>query len=161
MTTALSDDELTQITQQLASLELPPAPDWHTLIIATIVVMVALLLAVALIYLRSRRQQPGHIDDQSREALHQLHLLQRQWQEQNISDHDAAYRLATLLRLGLGLSQLTHTAPPALTTQQQRWQQLQQQLAQLRYSPAASRPPLSLDLFTQIEAWLVQGHSEC
>ncbi len=161
MNTPLSDDELKQITQQLAGLELPPAPDWQPLIIATLVVLIALLLAVALIYLRSRRQQPGHIDDQSREALHQLHLLQQQWLQQSIDDHDAAYRLATLLRLGLGLNQLTNTAPPALIEQQQRWQQLQQQLIQLRYTPAESRPPLSADLFTQVETWLIQGRPEC
>jgi len=157
----MNSEELKTITQQLADVELPPAPDWQALVIAAIVVVVALLLAVAVIYLRSRRKHSGKVPDSTSEALHQLQLLQLAWQQQKINDHDAAYRLATLLRLGLELNQFTETPPPSLINQQPQWQALLQQLTQLRYTPANHHNPLTADAFTQVERWLKQAHTPC
>ena len=157
----MNSEELKTITQRLADLELPPAPDWQTPIVAAIVVVVALLLAVAVVYLHSRRKHAGNGSDSIREALHQLQRLQLAWQQQKINDHDAAYRLATLLRLGLGLKQLTETPPPSLINQQPQWQVLLQQLTRLRYTPTESHSPLTIDAFNQVEKWLKQPHAPC
>ncbi len=157
----MNSDELRTVTQQLADVELPPAPDWQPLIVAAIVVVIALLLAVAVIYLHSRRKHSGNGSDATREALHQLQQLQLEWQQQKVDDHDAAYRLATLLRLGLELNQLSETPPPSLTDQKTQWQMLLQQLAQLRYTATNSHQPLTTDAFSQVEQWLKQAHTPC
>lgn len=155
----MNSDDLKEITQQLADVELPPAPDWQPIIVAATVVIIALLLSIGVVYLRSRRKQAGVVPDRSREALYQLQLLQHKWQLQEINDHDAAYQLATLLRLGLELKQLTETVPPALTNQQPQWQTLLQQLTQLRYTATDDSTPLTSEAFTQVAAWLKQAHS--
>ena len=131
----MNSEELKEITQQLADVEPPPAPDWQPLIIAVVIVIAATLLAVVVIRLRSRRKHSSHASDKNRDALYQLQLLQQARQQNEIGDHDVAYRLATLLRLGLGLNQLTDTPPPALQSDQQQWQELIRLLARLRYQP--------------------------
>lgn len=187
MTTFINSEELKEITQQLADVELPPAPDWQPLIIAVTVVVVAILLAVGVVYLRSRRKGSNKVSDAGRDALHQLQLLRQEWQQNEVDDHDAAYRLATLLRLGLGLKQLTDTPPPAIMNEQPQWQQILQQLTLLRYQrrnePQHSIEPrhsgecrndegvcppegsgensLSGETFAQVEQWLKQGGGPC
>lgn len=158
----MNSDELKEITQQLADVAMPPAPEWHLVIIAaTAMLVVVILLSIGVIYLRSRRKKTGVISDSSRAAIYQLQLLQHKWQRQEINDHDAAYQLATLWRLGLDLNQLIETPPPALMDQQPQWQELLQQLTQLRYSQTKSKTPFTADAFTKVEAWLKQAPAPC
>jgi hypothetical protein len=160
----MNSEELKAITQQLADVELPPAPDWQPLIIAAVAIIIALLVAVVVIYLRSRRKDSNNVSDRNRDAPHQLQLLQQAWQKKEIDDHDAAYRLATLLRLGLGLNQLGDMPPPSLQGDQQQWRQLLQQLAQLRYRPHAGeeeKKELTTEIFIQVEQWLKRGEAPC
>lgn len=164
----MNETELKVITQKLADVEAPPPPEWQPLISASVTVAVAVVLAVALIRLRSRRAHPAKAADASREALHQLQQLQRAWQRGESDDQESAYRLATLLRLGLGLDQLTETPPPALSAEAQPWRELMQQLNRLRYQPPAVHEDegqggdeigaqLTPDSFARIERWLRQG----
>ena len=172
----MNSEELKEITQQLADVELPPAPDWQPLTIAAAVVIAAILLAAIVIRLRSRRKNSNNASDTRREALHQLQLLQQQWQQNEVDDRDTAYRLATLLRLGLELNQLTDTPPPALANKQQQWQERVRLLTRLRYQhndkQQHSKEPrhsglrrnddeLSAEIFSQIEQWLKQGNTPC
>lgn len=169
----MNDAELQQITRQLADVELPAPPDWQPTVVAAIVVATAVLLAIGLIYLRSRRGQSAKLPIASREALYQLRRLQQAWQRNEIDDHDTAYRLATLLRLGLGLNQLTETPPAPLMSEEPQWQTLLQQLAQLRYRPqpddsgaefnqeTQADEKITEETFNQIAQWLQRGHAPC
>jgi hypothetical protein len=165
----MNSEELKEITQQLADVELPAAPEWQPLIIAMGVVIVAIVLAVVVIRLRSRGKGSNKVCDAGRDALYQLQLLRQEWQQNEVDDHDAAYRLATLLRLGLGLNQLTDAPPSSLQSEQPQWDEMMRLLTQLRYTPSPQPSPprgrggnvLSDETFAQIEQWLRKGNAPC
>ena len=159
----MNSEELQTIKQQIADVELPPQPDWQPLVTTIIVVTIAVVLAALVIRLRSRRKGPNKISDTKREAIYQLQKLHRQWQAHEVDDHDAAYRLATLLRLGLELSQLTDTPPSKLQIEQNQWRDTIQLLTRLRYQQSGTEKSVNLssETFIQIEEWLKREETPC
>ncbi len=132
-----------ELLQRLADIEPPPAPDWQpTLLTGGALFLVLALLLVAW-RLARRPQSP------QRTALQRLQYLERQWQQGRCSERETAYRLAAILRLGLGLASLQTTPDPR---HGREWQQLIQQLDELRYQPQP--PRLTATLFHSARRWL-------
>ncbi len=140
----------------LADIELPAPPDWWPLITLAAALLV---VAGAILFRTATRRQthsvavaPASGDDSAREALGRLEQLQQEWASGALDAHAAAYRLATLLRLGLGLPQLHPAAPPTgLDTE--LWRNTLALLHELRYAPAPAQT-LTPETFTRARHWL-------
>lgn len=148
-----------EILARLADIELPAPPDWQPLLIAGGVVISTLLL-ITLVWLTTRRRKkissfPNQNSDPVLTARLKLQQLMHDWQSHTINDREAAYRLVTLLRLGLGLPQLTDICPPHIATDQQAWQAIVRLCASLRYQKTPATP-LSLEIFQHAEQWLLK-----
>jgi len=154
----ITAEELQVITRQLADIEMPPAPDWQPLLITAGVLIV--FIAVALMLYRVNRQKTHPTENIAASAIAELNKLQQQWQQKELNDHHAAYRLCTLLRIGLQLRQLTATPPQQLASQASQWQSTIEQLKQLRYDHNTNNQ-LNSDIFEQIRAWLNEGRTTC
>ncbi len=137
-----------ELLQRLADIAPPPAPDWRPLLLAGGVLLALLLLTLAW-YLARRPQTPR------RAALKRLRLLERQWRQGRCNERETAYRLAAILRLGLGLEQL-QAAPEA--RHEGEWRQFVAQLDELRYQ-AQPRRRLSSELFNKARRWLAASHA--
>jgi len=139
---------------RLADIELPPPPVWQPWIVvvgsaaAVLVVVVALLL-----YLRHRKKQLP-TPPLPHQALAQLEQLSLHWHNGQLSDREAAYRLATLLRLGLALPQLTRDCPTSLAPHAAQWETVISALERYRYHPQTAAP-LPAALFEQTRNWLL------
>jgi hypothetical protein len=143
----------------LADIELPAPPDWRpVMLLATALLLCA--AAALIIHLRSRprRAAPssapaaGSGRQVSGEALARLDRLRREWSSGTIDARAAAYRLGTLLRLGLGLPQLHAAAPPA-GLDGKEWLETLALLQALRYAPASTQA-LTLEIFARAQRWL-------
>jgi len=138
---------------QLADIELPPPPaGWPWLLTA---ILAALAIALLLLYRwrKKNRRAPPAPASLPRQALTQLEQLSAQWRDGQLSDRDAAYRLATLLRRGLALAQLTPDCPTALAAQTAQWRAAMSALSRCRYQPSTASP-LPAALFEQVREWL-------
>ncbi len=97
---------------RLADIELPGPPDWQPVLTA---LGAAVVLAPAIVWLTwhlwRRVHRRGAAPAAARAAA-RLDALRRRWEGGEMDDREASYRLAALLRLGLGLDQLDGTAPP-------------------------------------------------
>lgn len=144
---------------RLADIDLPAAPDWQPWIIAAAMIVLVLALVVAGWYVRHHRARGLASTMIARSAMAQQRVEQVRagWLSGTISDREAAYRLATLLRLGLGLPQLTPDRPP-VAAEQSVWRETIHLFEQLRYQPTA-RQSLSPEVFQRVEHWLA-GRSE-
>lgn len=154
---------------RLADIELPPVAPWALYEGVATVFGLALILALlgGLIgyaigkHLRSRLRPAmaeaatpaSPIDD----ALMRLDALTTAWQAGNIKEREAAYRLVTLLRLGLGLPQLPPKAPAGIP--QAAWESLLDHCSALRYRPGAAG--LDAQMFSQVRAWLTTRAKAC
>ncbi len=146
----MNDQQWQQLNAQLAGIELPPQPDWWPLIwTLTAIALAALVLALLVRY----KRKPSSERSPAAEATRRLGRLRQAWQTGELESRQAAYQLATLLRLGLGLRQLDHTPPPHLADQRPEWQATLATLEQLRYQPH-SEARLTDPLFNQIQGWL-------
>ena len=134
-----------ELVQRLADIAPPPPPDWRPLWWGA----AALLLLLALGFLFMRR--PGRPDPR-RLALRRLDCLERDWRKGHCPDRQAAYRLAALLRLGLGLTDLRHPPLP-----DDEWQAFIARLDAVRYRPA---PTVRLEeaQFLLARRWLTTEH---
>lgn len=141
----------------LADIELPAPPDWRPLIaLAAVLLIVA---GAALLYLGNRKRTSSPVAPAqaegyhtTREALARLAHLQQEWTAGALDARAAAYRLGTLLRLGLGLPQLHPGTPPAgLDTNE--WRETLTLLQDLRYAPAPVQR-LTPDVFARAQRWL-------
>jgi hypothetical protein len=143
---------------QLADILPPPAPsgpDWILLLVVAVVCLIAvaaLLWFVKKHYLRSSGSP-------AREALRRLAALRAAWQARTISDREAAYRLAALLRLGLALPQLAPQLRPAAVDNEQWWHETLAQLNALRYRDHAPST-LPSHCFDRAERWLAAAQRE-
>lgn len=116
---------------RMADILLPaPPPASSPLLLLLSALGIVILSASAYVWMKQQRTtQPAS----GLSALQQFELVQ----QQQLGCRETAYRLATVLRLGFDLPQLTMT-PPAATINSQQWQQTISELNRLRYAPAAS-----------------------
>ncbi len=90
-------------TTQLADIEIPaPLPATTDFIWLGLGLLVTALLITVIVLRRKKNTTPP-----AALALKKLDDLERQWQQGTLDTRQAAYQLATLLRLGLELKQLT------------------------------------------------------
>lgn len=141
---------------RLADIELPAAPDWQPLVIAAaaIITLMVILIAARLVW-RSRKRRGGDRQTATPLVMAQARLEQtrRDWQAGAIDDREAAYRLATLLRLGFGLPQLLHERPAHPPVAPSEWREITQLLERLRYQQT-SQEHLSPEMFQRLGCWL-------
>lgn len=142
--------------QQLADVLPPPAPGWGWAIAAASVA-VLLTVAVSWWWMSSRRRSDRDIA--APEARLRLRELRMAWRSRQVDDREAAYRLATLLRLGLGLTQLTSSLRPAAIAEARDWDRTLRELDRLRYCDAIGTA-LSPDCFDRAERWLAAAQRE-
>ena len=143
---------------QLADILPPSVPsgsDWMLLIIAG---FICLVVIVALLWFAKKRYS-RRSDLPAREALRKLAALRAAWQARSISDREAAYRLAALLRLGLALPQLTPQLHSAAMDNEQSWHETLAQLNALRYRDHI-QSTLSPQCFDRAERWLAAAQRE-
>lgn len=138
----LPTDPLTQ----LADIELPPPPAWPPWLV--VVSAAAAILIVALLFYLWRSKKRGTTTPLPEQALAQLEQLSLRWRNGQLSDRETAYHLATLLRLGLALPQLTRNCPASLAPHAAQWQALISELERCRYQPQVAAP-LPAALFEQ------------
>lgn len=143
----------------LADIELPAPPDWRPMFVFA---ALALMLAAGLLirHLRTRRDParrdavtPVPMESSACTALTRLARLQQQWEAGAIDARTTAYRLATLLRLGLGLPQLLPAAAPA-GLDETEWRTTLTLLQGLRYNQTS--PALTPEIFARARHWLSQ-----
>jgi hypothetical protein len=114
------------ILDRLADVQLPAEPSlWPAITIIS-----AIMITVGLVY-----------------------LVEKAWSNGEIDARETAYRLNTLLRLGLNLPQLNHHCPAALADHHHAWQQTHQLFNQLRYQPHTAHV-LTSSTFDQVRLWL-------
>lgn len=140
--------------QRLADI-IPPAPPaatpWWLWLLAALAVIAIVALVVWRITRRRRRTAPT--GDLRGDALAALSAVRLAWEAKQIDDRDAAYRLATVLRRGLGLAQLSDDDPPATINDAPLWRDTLQQLDRQRYRPEREQP-LPPELFERAHRWL-------
>jgi hypothetical protein len=155
----MNEQQWQQLSERMGGVEMPPAPDWWPLVWTVTGLVVATLIITWLL----RRQRKTTTTANS-EALTRLAQLQQAWDGGELEPRRAAYQLATLLRLGLGLNQLSPTPPQELSEQQAQWRETVELLQQLRYqSPShhTSQARLTQQTFGQIQDWLSRGSEPC
>lgn len=137
--------------QGLADIETPAAPDWSTFYL--LAGGIALLVCGAIAWGVWRRRRPARAAVRGGVALHRLAALQADWQRGAIDDRAAAYQLATILRLGLGLEQLPAQCPALPQISAAAWQTTLATLARYRYAPQVpdQLPPA---VFATVRRWL-------
>ena len=149
-----------EILNRLADIELPAPPDWQPLLTASSIIIMALMLTVLVrLYILRRKKNSIYNNRNSDPALTarlKLQQLIKDWKSHTLTDREAAYQLTTLLRLGLGLPQLTHICPPYLAADQQAWQETVSLCTSLRYH-RISGMQLSLEVFQRAEQWLIKS----
>lgn len=143
----------------LADIELPAPPDWRPVIAFTVLALVliaAVSIRALLIRHRLRRDAapPAPPTRLTHEAQTRLAHLREEWDAGAIDARTAAYRLAVLLRLGLGLPQLRPATPPR-GMDAAEWRETLAVLQSLRYTPAP-RAALTPEIFSRADHWLSQ-----
>lgn len=140
--------------QRLADI-IPPAPPAATPWWLWLLVALAFIAIVALVVWRitRRRRRAAPTGDLRGDALAALRALRVAWEAKQIDDRDAAYRLATVLRRGLGLAQLSDDNPPATINDAPLWRDTLQQLNRQRYRRQRGQP-LPPELFERAHRWL-------
>ncbi len=136
----------------------PPLPSWTNLGNSLGTGLLLLALGAAALFgliavMRRRRRSPA------RQALRRLRTLEREWRQGTCPPRQAAYRLATLLRLGLELDSLHvprgergHSDRKSLAHTDE-WRALLSRLDELRYAPRP-RQSLTPALFQAARRWL-------
>ena len=147
--------DLQTLTTQLADVEPPGPPQWWPWYVLAVLAL-ALMVTIAQLVWRAYRRATLRSLSADAAALEKLQRLRAQWQGGQLNDRQVAFRLATLLRLGLGLTQLTSIKPPMLDGDVQHWQATVALLARLRYQPQPA-DRLSEEFFQQIQHWLCQA----
>lgn len=140
----------------LADIELPPAPDATAPLLAALVLVAIVAATVAALHLVRRRRPARRASSGVRptpavEAAARLAGLEAAWRDGRITDREAAYRLCTLLRLGLGLQRLDAARPPA-GIGAEGWSEHLRVLERLRYGSGG--PKLDAAAFREAHAWL-------
>lgn len=145
----------------LADIELPAPPDWRPVIVLAVLALALMsALLIRALRIRRRRAHPGAVPpaprtDRAHEARIRLVRLRQEWDAGAIDARTAAYRLAVLLRLGLGLPQLRPATPPPPGTDTAEWCETLALLQGLRYT-RAPMTMLTPEIFSRADRWLGQ-----
>lgn len=142
--------------QQLADVLPPPAPDGYWMLP---VIVLVIALAAAGVWWWTRRRRTAGSDAPACEARRRLRELRSAWQAQAVPDREAAYRLATLLRLGLRLPQLSTELRPTMISDPSAWERTLAELHVLRYRHAVGSA-LSIQCFDHADEWLAAAQRE-
>ena len=146
----------TDILSRLADVEPPLPPDYRAWYIATAIAL--LIAATALLTwrfhgrLKSKTCKEENID--SANAISELTKLLTT--RSSLDSRLFAYRLATVLRLGLHLQQLTRECPDCIHVAREQWPQIVATLQQLRYSSQCATK-LDDDAIETIRTWLTHN----
>lgn len=146
---AVSDPEL---IAKLADIYLPAPPSMISVYAAGGITALVCVAAAAWWYQHRRRTQTATVtglDGEFRE-------LERVWRDQRITSRDAAYRLSTLLRRGLGIRRLTQQPPAQCNIVGSDWQRALAALDSLRYqpgTPAHDFDSVHAPLLNQVRDW--------
>jgi len=135
----------------LADIELPNEPSWYSEIILVVIASGLLLLLIAWRIMKRKPLRQIQLETINPEQVFNDILAQHQ--STKINQREAAFRIATVLRLSLKLPQLTLQAPEILQHEQTLWHQTIQQLEQLRYQHNCDAP-LSPELTQQVRRWI-------
>jgi len=149
-----SPEQLALISKQLADIDMPPPPDWGPTYLVIGLLFIITLIATALQLRHRYRQQhttgvkaaPRHY------ALTRLEELETSWRTGHCDPQTVGFRLATTLRLGLGLTRLDITPP--IEVDPDEWRQLYQTLYQLRYTSPVDPALINQALFDQARHYL-------
>ncbi len=142
---------------QLADILPPPAPGGASWLLPVIGIAVIVAALVLVWFVKNRRPRKPALP--AREAQQRLAALRAAWQARTLTDREAAYRLAAVLRLGLSLPQLTPRTRPSAVDDEALWRETLTQLQALRYREQA---PLTLPphCFDRAERWLAAARRE-
>jgi len=139
---------------QLADIELPDTPElWSWLSGIALVCLVFWLLVWWRTAMRKAAPpEMSHDRDVVEAARLRFATLNARWQSSDIGDRDAAYELATLMRLAWNLPQLPSHCPRWIDRPDQ-WNELVDTLFQLRYQREPQQH-LETRHFSWIASWL-------
>ena len=143
---------------QLADILPPPAPggpDWLLLIVAGIIC----ILAAAVLVWFWMKHHSQRIKLPAQEAQRRLAALRSAWQSRTLGDREAAYRLATLLRLGLTLPQLNIQGRPSMVDDDNSWRETLELLHALRYRDQTELS-LTSQSFEHAARWLAAAQRQ-
>lgn len=141
-----------EILARLADVELPPAPDWTLTWYALAGGVVLAILAFAVILRRRHaREERRSAPTCGAEAQARVDALRDACSRGEIAPRAAAYRLAAVLRLALGLRQLDAHSPPS-GIDACEWAMTLERLRASRY--ARQSAALDAELFTRIASWI-------
>lgn len=138
---------------QLADIELPPAPSWAEfwLICTVIAAGLVILLGIAFFVRHRSKRLPLSYAIVAQEKLADLF---EQWKARQLPERDIAYHLGTVLRLGLGLTQLCNECRPSMRIiTEEEWLRVLQILNELRYKPHSGEQ-LTEEVFSTMKIWL-------
>ncbi len=142
--------------QQLADIELPPAPQWQSVFTVTglITLVVGAIMWRIWLAIKNRRQATtNRVSHRADNPLDKLEEIRQYWKDGQIDARETAYRLAALIRVALGLPQLTANCPDVVTTSRDHWPKTIDILTRARYRPV-SDIQLSPATFDRIRYWL-------
>ncbi len=152
-----TDLALKNIGPQLADIEPPAEAEIWPWYIALLIIASLFIAAARLAQMKRHRHQNKPPLTPAEMALERLAELE----QQNNDSRTTAFRLATILRLGMELQQLTEQPPTDLAPElHEQWQRVIQQLSHLRYQSTPTNNPDSLP-YQQIEALLLSRVSSC
>lgn len=151
----------------LADILLPAAQDWTPLWWAASFILPALLAALVVFLAHKRRRKDiAPQTTRSSASMQELNRIEREWQSGALPPREVAYRLAAVLRIGMGLAQLTRQPPPSVTVagsqatktgaadsaQDALWQRVIDELERIRYCPDGGQ--VDPQWFEWIRGWL-------
>jgi len=135
----------------LADIELPNEPNWYSEI--TLAVIVSSLVLIFIVWRIRQRKFLPQTKPETMNAEQVLNDIIDKHQSANMTQREAAFRIATVLRLSLKLPQLTLQAPEILKNEHALWRTTIQQLEQLRYQHNCDTR-LSPELTQQVRRWV-------
>lgn len=142
----------TGIQQQILDVVPPQAPEFGSLYTVGGLMAIIFLLLITNILSRKKKKTYNHSGDVRNAAKDQLYQVQSEYLNDEIDSRDAAYRIATILRLTYGIRDLDG-GPPSPSIDGKQWAALVNLLHQLRYQPEFE-VRLSREHFDLIAAWL-------
>jgi len=150
-----------ELLNKMADIELPAPPEWEPIIIAVSVTLLIVLAAAFIIRKNTRRnrKQDASLPVNIRHSNSVLEELEGQWSKGHITDREASYQLSTLLRLGLGLPQLSADCPADIASDAITWNKTIQLFNQLRYRKITATK-LTVEDFNNVKKWLMRTASD-